>query len=149
MSMFAAPKKKSGLIGMLSKVSIRQPSGAGEPPALDLLKYAVKPNGDGYNKFIPKNLYLIPGGHRSGVLPLLFGILQQSAGRNGDFPRQHTDPETILVEALKTALEQLPGSWKVFFDTDGDLAFSPCTRVATRIAAGVVMPLEPTKLDFR
>lgn len=98
---------------------------AGQPPALDLERYTVKP--DRYNTFIPHNVNLIPGGLDSDGLPHLY------EANGGCATRQRPDPETILVEWLKAALRRLPGDWKVFFDTDGDLSVSPFTRVVTHL----------------
>lgn len=126
-------------MGMFSRMGLQQ-----QPPALDLIgRYAVRPVD--FNEHMPKNLHLIAGGTDSLLLPNLLSRLEETPRAN---MKQRADPETILVESLKAALRKLSG-WKVFFDTDGDLAFSLYTRVTTRVAAGIVMPLEPTRLDFR
>jgi cellulose biosynthesis protein BcsQ len=82
------------------------------------------------NPHIPSNIYLA-----------------MSSGGGSQHPFRL--PERMaVVQGLRRALQQAPDSYKLLFDTDGDLHFSDYTRIAIGMADHLVIPLFPSFTDF-
>jgi cellulose biosynthesis protein BcsQ len=82
------------------------------------------------NTHIPANIYL-----------------SMSSGGGSQHPFRLTERLTV-VQGLRRAFQQAPASYKVLFDTDGDLHFSDYTRIAIGVADHLVVPLFPSFTDF-
>ena len=82
------------------------------------------------------NLFLIPGG-ADGCQPCrgLFDAADVSSRR--------------MANVLRRELEALPGAWRVFVDTDGDLDMSATMRIVVRAVQSVAMFTEADASDFR
>ena len=98
--------------------------------SLDLATFTVKVHE--VNANVPENVLVVPGGPTPNDLSAF--LPEQLPG---------------ICNALLQALTGSPRAWKVFFDTDGDLNFSPYTKIAMHCADGVIVPLEASQFDFK
>jgi hypothetical protein len=84
------------------------------------------------------NLFLIPGG-ADGCQPC-----------RGLFDAPGADVSSRrMANVLRRELEALPGAWRVFVDTDGDLDMSATMRIVVRAVQSVAMFTEADASDFR
>lgn len=116
-------------------------------PPLDLTKYTVRPRD--VNKHIPENIFLI-----ASARSLSWGENTCQTDVDGDAVMKDVplwvrkgDGWWPAAQSLREALNQLPGKWIVFFDTD-HLAGSPLTKLALGSATSTVIPMSLDEGDF-
>lgn len=53
------------------------------------------------------------------------------------------------MDTLKQYFDALPGTWRIFVDTDGDLEIGTSTEIALRACDQCVIPYIPNRADHR
>eukprot|EP00284_Hemiselmis_tepida_P000795 CAMPEP_0174946888 /NCGR_PEP_ID=MMETSP1355-20121228/85262_1 /TAXON_ID=464990 /ORGANISM="Hemiselmis tepida, Strain CCMP443" /LENGTH=358 /DNA_ID=CAMNT_0016194335 /DNA_START=97 /DNA_END=1170 /DNA_ORIENTATION=- len=101
--------------------------GADPPQVLDVEKACVRCSE--FNPGVPSNVYLCPGG----------------SGPQAAYPKQQ---RVEVADAVRRALETSKGTWKVFFDSDGDQGFSDYTKIGHALCDRAVIPLKTNVNDF-
>mmetsp|Transcript_29172 Transcript_29172/g.54681 ORF Transcript_29172/g.54681 Transcript_29172/m.54681 type:complete len:353 (+) Transcript_29172:90-1148(+) len=97
--------------------------------SFDVMQYAIRLKD--HNPAMPENLYLIS----SGAWP-------RTEAPMSDAVRQK------VCTRIRESLEQSPGTWKVFCDTDGDRRPSPYTLLAYGLCNEAIVPLHLNKGDL-
>mmetsp|Transcript_24169 Transcript_24169/g.29297 ORF Transcript_24169/g.29297 Transcript_24169/m.29297 type:complete len:355 (-) Transcript_24169:656-1720(-) len=87
------------------------------------------------NKFMPENVWLACGG---------------TIDLEGTVQSQCATPEARkkIVETLKAGFEKSDKKWAIFSDTDGDLDFTPYTKICIGLADKIFIPYEISQNDI-
>lgn len=70
-----------------------------------------------------------------------------STGESAQYPFS-LEHRILVSDCVRQSFNTARGGWKAFFDTDGDLHFSPYTLIALGVSDNVVVPLFPSFADF-